>query len=86
MKTLEAEKRAFFLGFEVDVQTRFMSKLLPKIFSVYKMNLQTTIRTRCLNLIDKILHVVKSELISTSIDPIQFAQFVEIIFLSGNGQ
>ncbi|MFO0117931.1 MAG: hypothetical protein ACK521_10095 [bacterium] len=46
-----------------------MTKLVPKVFSVYKLNLQTSIRTRCLNLIDKILHVVKPELIASSIDP-----------------
>lgn len=39
VKTIEAEKRTFFLGFEIEIQTRFVSKLLPKIFSVYKMNL-----------------------------------------------
>jgi hypothetical protein len=39
VKAIEAEKRTFFLGFEIEIQTRFMSKLLPKIFSVYKMNL-----------------------------------------------
>jgi hypothetical protein len=58
VETLESEKRQFFLGFENEVQVAFMTKLLPKIFSVYKMNLQTSIRTRCLNLLDKILHVV----------------------------
>lgn len=86
VEALENDKREFFLGFETEVQVNFMTKLLPKIFSVFKMNMQTNLRTRCLNLIDKILHVVQPELISTSIDPVQFAQFLQIIFLSGNGQ
>jgi hypothetical protein len=63
-----------------------MIKLLPKVISVYKLNMQTTIRTRCLNLVDKILNVVAPELIASSIEPTQFAQLLQIIFLSGNGQ
>lgn len=70
VKTLESEKRAFFLGFETEQHQAFMTKLLPKIFSIYKLNMTVSIRTRCLNLIDKILNVVQPDLISTSIDPV----------------
>lgn len=63
VKLLENEKRTFFLGFEESQNKFFMSKLLPKIFSVYKSNMQINVRTRCLNLIDKILNVVPSDLI-----------------------
>jgi hypothetical protein len=36
---IEHEKRTFFLGFEESLKKFFMSKLLPKIFSVYKSNM-----------------------------------------------
>lgn len=86
VQILEAEKRTFFMGFDVSVHKTFMTKLLPKIFSVYKLNMHAVIRMRCLNLIDKLLHVVTPDLIANSIDPTKFAQFLQIIFLSGNGQ
>ena len=39
VKNLENEKRSFFMGFDAALKTFFMSKLLPKIFSVYKSNM-----------------------------------------------
>jgi hypothetical protein len=39
VKLIEHEKRTFFLGFEESLKKFFMSKLLPKIFSVYKSNM-----------------------------------------------
>lgn len=70
VKNLENEKRSFFIGFDETLKKSFMTKLLPKIFSIYKSNMQTNVRTRCLNLIDKILHIVPSDLIKSQIDPV----------------
>jgi len=61
-------------------------KILPKIFSAYENNMTTNIRTKTLQVIDKIISLFNEELLNNFIEPYSFAKFIYSNFKSFNLQ
>ena len=51
-------------------------KLLPKIFNVHENNIQSTIRSKTLSAIDKLILLFNEELLNNFIEPYSFAKFI----------
>jgi hypothetical protein len=57
-------------------------KILPKIFFVYDNNMTATIRSKTLQIIDKIIALFNDELMNNFIEPYSFAKFIYSNFKS----
>ena len=51
-------------------------KLLPRIFNVHENNIQTQVRVKTLQTIDKLLLLFNEELLNNFIEPYSFAKFI----------
>jgi len=85
-KKLEDEKKMFLMSLDESIMKFIAEKLVPKIFAIYSRNISQNVRINCLNIIDKILAMIPDKNLQSSLNPVTFSKFIQMIFTSGNGQ
>ena len=70
----EIEKRTLFS--EQSKIAYIAEKILPRIFNVYENNISNSIRTKALQIIDKLILLFSEELLNNFIEPYSFAKFI----------
>lgn len=82
-QALEVQKKDIYNGLTHEFHIFCASKILPKLFGMYRRNMSIQFRTRCLNIIDKILGVLPNEVLQDHIEALPLSQFVLQIFSNG---
>ena len=59
--------------------------LLSELFHLYRENISSQFREKCISVINKILAVMPSEIAAEKIDPLALAQLVDQVLATGTG-
>jgi hypothetical protein len=85
-QALEVQKKEIFNGLMTEFHIFCASKILPKLFLLYRTNISLQFRVKCLSIIDKILFVLPNEIVHDQIEALPLSQFVLQIFSNGRAQ
>ena len=65
---MEVQKKDIFNGLAAEFHIFCASKILPKLFLLYRTNISLQFRVKCLSIIDKILFVLPNEIVHGQIE------------------